>query len=117
MRASTTEWLPYGLALVSILLSSFAQICLKLLMRGRAISVHLAGQPLLYIGFLAYGLSAVLWLGVLSRLPLVIAYPLVSINFVLVAIAGNLVLHESFSWSMILGLFLIMAGIVVIVRH
>jgi len=117
MPATAAEWLPYGLAFVSILLSSFAQICLKLLMRGRTLSIHLIGQPLFYIGFFAYGLSAILWLGVLSKLPLVIAYPWVSVNFVLVAIGGSLVLHESLSWPMILGLLLIMGGIVIIVRH
>ena len=117
MPASAVEWLPYGLALVSILLSSFAQVCLKLLMRGRTVSLHLMGQPLLYLGFLAYGVSAILWLGVLSRLPLVIAYPLVSLNFVLVAVGGSWVLHESVGWPTILGLCLIIGGIVVMVRH
>ncbi|AUW95522.1 hypothetical protein BXT84_10000 [Sulfobacillus thermotolerans] len=106
--------MPYITAFVSIVLSSLAQVLLKLLMRDHILSFGLLTQPLFYAGFLAYGLSAILWLQVLAKLPLVVAYPLVSLNFVFVAMAGAWVLHERISWHMILGLGLIIGGIVVI---
>lgn len=113
----SAAWIPYALALASIVLSSTAQVCLKLVMRGRTVGIHLLAEPLLYFGFFLYGVSAVLWLGVLAKLPLVIAYPLVSLNFILVAIGGAWILHERVSWAMMGGLVLIIAGIIVTVRH
>lgn len=109
-------WIAYFAAAFSILLSSTAQVLLKMLMRHQTLSLRILGQPLFYAGFLAYGLSAVLWLKVLTKLPLVVAYPLVSLNFVLVALGGSLLLHERISWQMIVGLALIFSGIVVITR-
>ncbi len=107
-------WMPYITAFFSIVLSSVAQVLLKLLMRDQVLSFRLITQPLFYAGFLAYGLSAILWLQVLAKLPLVVAYPLVSLNFVFVAMGGAWVLHERISWQMLLGLGLIIGGIFVI---
>lgn len=110
-------WVPYIMAFFSIVLSSLAQVLLKLLMRHQLLSLRLVTQPLFYAGFLAYGLSAILWLQVLAKLPLVVAYPLVSLNFVFVALGGALVLHERVSWSMAVGLGLIIGGIFVITQR
>jgi undecaprenyl phosphate-alpha-L-ara4N flippase subunit ArnE len=115
-NASIGICLPYAEALISILLSSAGQILFKLLMRHQTVGLQLFTQPLFYAGFLAYGISAVIWLQVLSRLPLVVAYPLVSLNFILVALAGTMVLHEQVSWRMWLGLGLIIGGIMVITQ-
>ncbi|MCY0878157.1 MAG: EamA family transporter [Firmicutes bacterium] len=109
-------WAAYLAAALSILLSSTAQILLKLVMRTNTLGVRLLTQPLFYAGFLAYGISALLWLKVLAKLPLVVAYPLVSLNFVFVALGGTLVLHERASWQMVVGLLLIFSGILVITR-
>ncbi len=111
------SWIPYLYAACSIVLSSMAQVLLKVLMRHNAVNPRLFIQPLFYAGFIAYGVSALLWLHVLAKLPLVTAYPLVSLNFVLVAVAGGLVLHEQVSWPMALGLAMIIGGILVIARQ
>lgn len=110
------NWGAYGFALLSIALSSLAQVLLKLLMRTHDLGFQLLKEPLFYGGFLAYGLSALLWLKVLSRLPLVVAYPLVSLNFVLVALGGVFLLHERVDWRTVAGLGMILGGIVVITR-
>ncbi len=109
-------WGPYVMAVASIILSSTAQILLKLLMRNQALTFSLLTKPLFYGGFLAYGVSALIWLRVLAKLPLVVAYPLVSLNFVLVAFGAALFLHERVSWQMVLGLVLIFSGIIVVSR-
>lgn len=106
-----TIWLPYLLALGSIALSSAAQICLKLAMRTRPSLWTALHQPMLYGGLAAYGLSAVLWLLVLRRLPLTQAYPLVSLNFVLVLLGSAWLLHERATWTMGLGVLCIFAGL------
>lgn len=107
----------YGIALVSILLSSGGQLFFKLLMRGhKVLGFALFGDPYLYIGFASYGLSAVLWLLVLSKLPLVIAYPLTALNFVLIALAGRFILNESLTWVWAVGASFIMVGMVIVAR-
>jgi drug/metabolite transporter (DMT)-like permease len=114
---SLSAWVPYALAFLSIFLSSIAQVSLKLSVRNRAPGLHLLQEPIFYMAFALYGVSALLWLFVLSKLPLVVAYPLVSLNFILVALGGALVLHEHVSWYMLAGLVLIIGGIVLIVRR
>jgi drug/metabolite transporter (DMT)-like permease len=113
---TASAWVPYAMALCSVLLSSAGQVVLKMAVRGRTVGLHLLAEPVLYLGFLFYGLSAVVWLGVLSKLPLVVAYPLVSLNFILVAVGGAWILHERVSWATAAGLALIMAGIVLTAR-
>lgn len=114
---ATSGWAAYGAAGLSVLLSSVAQLLLKLLMRHRVVSWGLVHEPLLWAGFGAYGASAVLWLWVLSRLPLVVAYPLVSLNFVLVTVGAAWVLREPISWSVLSGLALIVGGLLLVVRQ
>ena len=109
-------WVPYLLALASIILSSMAQILLKLLVKHQSFNISLLSRPLFYIAFLAYGLSALIWLNVLAKLPLVVAYPLVSLNFVFVALGAALFLHERLSWPMLVGFALIFGGILVITK-
>ena len=113
---SKDVWVPYLLALASIILSSMAQILLKLLVKHQSFSISLLSRPLFYIAFLAYGLSALIWLNVLAKLPLVVAYPLVSLNFVFVALGAALFLHERLSWPMLMGFALIFSGILVITK-
>ena len=113
---SSTDWAPYALALGSITCSSGAQLLLKLLMRQHALGIGLLRQPLFYAGFGLFGLSALLWLRVLSRLPLSTAYPLVGLQFVLIAIGSAAWLHERVSWIGIVGLILIVSGIALVAQ-
>lgn len=67
-------------------------------------------------GLLSYILSTVTWLGVLSRIDLSVAYPLASLNFVLVTALSSWVLREhvpSLRWA---GTGLILVGILVVAR-
>jgi drug/metabolite transporter (DMT)-like permease len=109
-----STWIPYAWALGSISLSSLAQICLKLAVRGHPTFRLLISQPWLALGLAAYALSAGLWLVVLHHLPLTRAYPLVSLNFVLVLLGSVWVLHERATWTMGLGIGCIVIGLCVL---
>lgn len=113
MKSVQFLW-PYFIAFISIVLSSTGQVLFKLAVRHHPISMGLLSEPTLYAGLVAYGLSAGLWLIVLSRLPLVVAYPLVSLNFVLIGIAGQWILHEKAGWNTFVGTLLVMIGIVIV---
>ena len=106
-----------GLALFCVLLSSAAQIAMK---RGMSAPPggdltttygHALSSPLVWLGLLLYGASAVLWLWVLSRLDVSVAYPLVSLGFVVTLGVGVVWLGEPFSWVRVAGCTLIVIGV------
>lgn len=107
----------WAIALFSIALSACAQLLMKIGMSSNQAehSVFIAAaNPYVAAGFAAYGAGALLWLKVLSRVDLSLAYPLVSFAFVLVAILSWVVLGEHLSFFRILGMSFIILGIAVI---
>jgi multidrug transporter EmrE-like cation transporter len=71
-------------------------------------------SPLMMGGLLLYGVGALSWIMVLSRMNLSYAYPFLALNFVLVALVSRLVLGESIPLMRWVGIALICAGIVAI---
>jgi len=76
----------------------------------------LFATPYIVLGFVVYGISAILWLDVLSRLDFSVAFPLVSLTYLFALIIGSVLFHEQVGWSRITGVFLICGGLVFIVR-
>ncbi|MCL2831015.1 MAG: 4-amino-4-deoxy-L-arabinose-phosphoundecaprenol flippase subunit ArnE [Betaproteobacteria bacterium] len=68
----------------------------------------------LLAGIAAMGLGLLFWLWVLRLLPLSIAYPMLSLNFVLMALAARWFFDERTSRSHWLGIVSIMFGIVLL---
>ena len=62
----------------------------------------------------ALGAGMLCWLGVLHTVPLSVAYPMLSLNFVLVAMASRWWFGETLSWRYGGGLALIVGGIVLL---
>lgn len=63
-----------------------------------------------------YGLSALIWTVVLSKLDLSLAYPMVSMGYVLVVFFSWLILKEPISLMRFAGLAVICIGVVMISR-
>ena len=63
-----------------------------------------------------YALSIGIWLIVLGKTEVSVAYPLLSIGFIITAIIGYFYLDESVSLTRIAGIALICFGIVVVSR-
>jgi drug/metabolite transporter (DMT)-like permease len=115
-----------ALALGCVLMSSAAQVVMKLGMNAGAPPVggagapvlatyaHALSSPLVWAGLGLYGLSAGLWIWVLSRLDVSLAYPLVSLGFVFTLAVGVLWLGEPFSWQRLAGCGLIVAGVLLL---
>src|SRR3954447_6948924 len=64
---------------------------LGLAMRGQPLMDGfwlIARMPSLYLALALYGLSTVLWIWILSRIPLANAYPWVALGFVIVPLIG-----------------------------
>lgn len=72
--------------------------------------------PQVSIGLLCYAVSAVLWIAVVSNVDLSVAYPMVSLAYVMVFVASWLFLGENIPPLRAVGLLIIVAGVVVISR-
>ena len=116
-----------GLILVSVALAASAQLTLK---HGMNQVTEASGTATLSAGslraivtnafvlggLLIFGLSAVVWLMVLSRASLSFAYPFASLTYVLIVLADKLVLHEDIPVLRWAGVFAIMTGIVLVAQ-
>ncbi len=68
-------------------------------------------------GLACYGVSLLLWLGALSRLPVSVAYPMLSVGYVVNAAAAAFLFGEALTMQKITGIALISVGVVVLSLH
>jgi multidrug transporter EmrE-like cation transporter len=73
-------------------------------------------QPLVFAGIFFFGVSSVFWLVVLSRIQLSMAYPLVSIGYIVVAILSSIFFKETVSIVRWAGIVTICVGVLLISR-
>lgn len=116
-----------GLILFSVLLAAVAQLTLKHGMNQVADSsgaLQLSASsvrdvvttPAVWGGLFLFGLSAIVWLAVLSRASLSFAYPFASLTYVLILLADRFVLNETVPALRWAGVFCIMVGIVLVAQ-
>jgi multidrug transporter EmrE-like cation transporter len=113
------------LILLSVGLSAAAQLSLKVgitaarTSRAAGVGSELGSMllsPMVILGLGLYGVGALLWLFVLGRVQLSLAYPFVGLGFILTMLAGALVLNEPLGFSRVAGACLIIAGCVLVAR-
>lgn len=116
------------LALFSVALSGFAQVAFKFGVSAPAARAAFAeGSPLAVaqalalspgvIGGLAmYGVGTLVWLNVLARTPLSLAYPFVGLSFVVTGAMGYLLFQEAISVTRVLGTAMVIAGVALVGR-
>jgi len=116
-----------GLILLSVTSGVAGQLALKVgVTRAGAAAVEAAGpistlitafrSPLVWLGLALYGLGALAWILVLTRLDLSLAYPFLALNFVLIAVVSRLVLGEAIPGLRWGGIVVICFGILLIAR-
>jgi drug/metabolite transporter (DMT)-like permease len=111
------------LALASIFMSAVAQVLFKAGMSAGPVRAAMADgatpaivravalNPGVLGGLGLYGLGTVLWLAVLSRAELSQAYPFVGLSFVLTAIFGVVLFHDTMAPPRIAGIAAIVVGV------
>lgn len=109
--------------LISVSLSSGSQIILKKGMIAPKMQASLVSgdiptilltvltSPMIIGGLFCFGLSAVVWLFVLSKVPLSSAYPFVALGIGVTVIAGLTLFGETVSPSSAIGVGLVVLGI------
>jgi len=65
------------------------------------------------LSVLLLGVAMLIWLCVLQSVPVGVAYPMLSLNFVFVALAARWLWHESISLRHGIGILLIVGGVAV----
>lgn len=106
------------LAFVCVLMSAVAQLSMKWGMSSLD-NTQGMGQTYLqalrsgwvWTGLVLYGGSAVVWLLVLTRLDISVAYPLVSLGFVVTIVAGVLLMSEPLNVVRLAAAGLIVTGV------
>jgi drug/metabolite transporter (DMT)-like permease len=73
-----------------------------------------AREPRLWLGLFLFGVSALFWLVVLSRVDLSIAYPMVGVSYILVVLFARLFLNEHVPSTRWIGVIVVAMGIAII---
>ncbi|MHC0038511.1 EamA family transporter [Pseudoneobacillus sp. C159] len=68
-------------------------------------------SPFIFSGIVIYGLATVLWLFILTRVPLSIAYPIQSLAYVFAVFGAYFIFQESLSVLKVTGVLFIMIGV------
>lgn len=117
-----------SLITISVLISSLAQIMLKIGMNRFAMTATFQIENLVsslmavfansYVlgGLFCYGLGAIVWLAVLSRVEVSVAYPFTGLGVAFTAILAYVVLGENLGMQRLLGTTLVMAGVILVGR-
>jgi len=123
----TNRTMLIALILVSVTLAAVAQLTLKhgmnqvtastgaLQLTGASLK-DVASTPAVWAGLVLFGLSAFVWLAVLSRTTLSFAYPFASLTYVLILLADRFLFHETVPALRWAGVFCIMVGIVLVAQ-
>ena len=77
---------------------------------------QLATQPAIIGGMVCYGISLVVWIMALSRVEVSIAYPMLSVGYVLNAIAAWYFFGEAVSAMRLTGIGVIIIGVYIVAR-
>ena len=128
MKSGRRIWVGPAAVISSIVLSACAQLSMKAGML-RVSSFGLAPNLVdaeeflpvlipLMVGFGCYGASLVSWLVALSRYPLSLAYPLLTLSYVVVYLAAAAwpPLAEPLSEARTVGIAMIVVGVVLVAR-
>ncbi|OLF54251.1 4-amino-4-deoxy-L-arabinose-phosphoundecaprenol flippase subunit ArnE [Pseudomonas chlororaphis] len=74
-------------------------------------------SPWLWLALASLGGGLLVWLLVLQRMEVGIAYPMLSLNFVFITLIARFVFHETIDRRHWLGVALVLAGVVLLSRH
>ena len=110
--------------LIGIILASVGQIALKMGMNSMGpitnydpstiITTFL--NPYILSGLAMYGLATAFWLIALSKKDLSFVYPFIALTFIIVLMLSNVILKENIGIYRIIGTFIIILGLILIMK-
>ena len=117
----------FSLIFIGVMLNAAAQILMKTgtnavghfefsMENILPIGLKLATEWHIVGALFCYALSVVVWILALSRVPVSIAYPLLSMGYVVNAVAAWWLFNEAFNPTKMVGIGVIILGVVIISR-
>ncbi len=121
------RWIEFLLILGGVLLNACAQLLLKAgtnrvgqfdfqLANILPVGWKLATNPYIFGGLSCYVISVVVWIMALSRVQVSMAYPMLSIGYVVNALAAWWLFDESLSAMRLGGIAIIMVGVYLVAK-
>jgi len=115
------------LVLTGVMLNAVAQLALKAGVRDigpialkfsqvMPVGLRMMSEPYLWTGLGCYVISVVVWILALSRVDVSIAYPMLSLGYVVNAIAAWWLFGEVMSPARVIGIGIIILGVYVLAR-
>lgn len=115
------------LILLSVFINTAAQILLKKGMNTIGyfafslnnlvnLILKIIVNPFIMGGMMCYVAAVFVWLLVLSRVPVSLAYPMISLGYITTAIAAMIFFNEALTLTRIAGIFVIIAGVYLVSR-
>jgi len=117
----------FGLIFTGVMLNAAAQILMKAgtnsvgyfefsMENILPIGWKLATEWHIVVALGCYALSVVIWILALSRVPVSIAFPMLSMAYIVNAVAAWYLLGEAFSLTKVVGMGVIILGVIIISR-
>ncbi len=119
--------LSLSLILIGVSLNAIAQLALKASVRhlgpialalsgATTVAVRLLLEPALWLGLACYGISVVVWILALSRVAVSVAYPMLSLGYVLNAVLAWWLFGEVLGATKLTGIGIILLGVFILAR-
>ena len=120
-------WAAFALILTGVLLNAVAQLALKASVSDTGIisldmqsllssAGSLASNIWLWLGLFCYAISVVVWILALSRVDVSIAYPMLSIGYIVNAVAAWHLFDEPMNMGKVVGIGIIIVGVYILAR-
>jgi multidrug transporter EmrE-like cation transporter len=120
-------WAAFALVMTGVLLNAIAQLALKASVSDTGVinlDLHsllssagsLATNLWLWVGLICYAISVVVWILALSRVDVSIAYPMLSIGYILNAVAASHLFNEPMGVGKVIGIGVIILGVYILAR-
>ena len=120
-------WSAFVLILTGVLLNAFAQLALKASVSDTGVisldmqslfssAGSLASNLWLWLGLICYGISVIVWILALSRVDVSIAYPMLSIGYIVNAVAAWHLFDEPMNIGKVAGIGIIIVGVYILAR-
>jgi multidrug transporter EmrE-like cation transporter len=120
-------WAAFAFLMTGVLLNAAAQLLLKAgtnvtgvitltADNWTATLCRMATQGHFIAGVILYGLSLIVWIVGLSRVPVSIAYPMLSLGYVVNAIAAHYLFGEAVTAARWLGIGFVIVGVWLVAR-
>ena len=119
--------LSFSLVLAGVLLNAAAQLLLKAgtnrigefafsMANVLPVGSKVATSPFILAGLACYAVSVVVWILALSRVPVSVAYPMLSIGYIVNAFAAWMLFGESLAVQKLVGIGFIVVGVFLVAR-